>query len=60
MARYEIDCHDCGEQIGETNDPREAYDIAQTASGTEHGTSVAVTARGLINRAIFSRANKDR
>lgn len=60
MARYEIDCRGCGNELGATNDPREAYDIAKTASDGEHGSGVTVTARGLISRVRFDRANKDR
>lgn len=59
MARYEIECRGCGAELGETNDPREAYDIA-TAGSDEHGQDVTVTARGLVNRVRFTRANRDR
>lgn len=60
MARYEIDCRGCGAEIGKTNNPREAYDIGAAASADSHGEDVQVTARGLINRVRFDRANRDR
>jgi hypothetical protein len=60
MARYEIDCRGCGAELGETDDPQQAYDIAYAASNDEHGSDVNVTARGLINRVRFDRANTDR
>lgn len=60
MSRYSIDCTHCREHINSTDDPREAYDMAQDASDGEHGNSVDVTARGLVNRWAFNRANKDR
>lgn len=58
MARYEIDCGRCGTELGSTNDPRRAYDIAQ--DGAAQGHNPKVTARGLVNRVRFDRANRDR
>jgi hypothetical protein len=60
MARYKIDCRGCDVAVGSTDDPREAYDIAKNASDGEHGSDVTVTARGLVNRVRFNRANRDR
>lgn len=59
MARYEIECRHCRTELGKTNDPREAYDMAVEGSD-EHGEGVTVTARGLVNRVMFNRANRDR
>lgn len=56
MARYRVSCRGCGEDLGATNDPREAYDIAVAV--TDH--DAAVVARGLVNRVRFGRANSDR
>lgn len=56
MARYEVDCQGCGEELGSTDDPREAHDIASNDSDHEP----RVTARGLINKVRYDRANKGR
>ena len=56
MSRYEIDCGDCGAEIGQTNDPREARRIAERA---EHANA-KITTRGLVNKVRYDRANKER
>jgi len=58
MPRYSIDCNDCGSDLGSTNDPREAYDIAHREADDGHNPEV--TARGLINRVRYDRANRER
>ena len=60
MARYSIDCHDphCDAELWATNDPREAYDIAHRTADAGHQSEV--TARGLVNRFRYDRANRDR
>lgn len=51
-----MSCRGCGEDLGESNDPREAYDIAAAVTGHDAG----VVARGLLNRVRFDRANRGR
>lgn len=58
--KYRVACNGCGEVVGETDDPQQAYDMRVAASEGEHGADATVTARGLINRARFARANKGR
>lgn len=60
MSRYRIECHDphCDADLGATNEPREAYDIAHRTANEGHAPDV--TARGLVNRIRYDRANKDR
>jgi hypothetical protein len=54
--RYRISCRGCDTPIGETNDPRQAYDLASET--TDHDAKVV--ARGMVNSVRFNRANRDR
>lgn len=56
MARYTITYTQCKKPIGETNDPREAKDLAVGA--TDH--CAKVMGAGLVNVIRFKRANKGR
>lgn len=56
--KYDVSCQDFGKLLDETNNPREAYEIAQAV--VTDGHNPVVTTNGLINPVRFKRANRQR